>query len=280
MAPRSTRSHCGSAPSLLAHRVLVRFPSTAALAGNDDDSTEDAVAGLPCESSTGFPPPDPVTVTPSDAVLVPLAAVPLTVIVDVPGVAVAAAVTVTVEFPPEVTDAGEKDTPTPDGAPLAESAIVSVPPEVVTVVVAEPPGAKETDAGDTPRVNPVSLDDVNVHCAAVPEQLPVETVLPEARMHFFPVWMSEMVRLGLIDHCCAGPPVHFCSTTELPDIAAHRLLITRKAPWNVKRCASPPLHAAAFSAVPVDELLPGSSRQVPVELFRYWPIVVFGCAPP
>src|SRR5213082_2626716 len=239
VAPRSTRSHCGSAPSLLAHRVLVRFPSTAALAGNDDDSTEDAVAGLPCESSTGFPPPDPVTVTPSDAVLVPLAAVPLTVIVDVPGVAVAAAVTVTVEVPPEVTDAGE-----------------------------------------TPRVNPVSLDDVNVHCAAVPEQLPVETVLPEARMHFFPVWMSEMVRLGLIDHCCAGPPVHFCSTTELPDIAAHRLLITRKAPWNVKRCASPPLHAAAFSAVPVDELLPGSSKQVPVELFRYWPIVVFGCAPP
>src|SRR6478672_2128646 len=68
VAPRSTRSHCGSEPSLLAHRVLVS-PSNAALAGSDEDSTDEAVAVLPWESRVapggggGGVPPVPVTVT-------------------------------------------------------------------------------------------------------------------------------------------------------------------------------------------------------------------------
>src|SRR3954468_22575000 len=102
VAPRSTRSHCGSVPSFDAHLVLVRLPSTAALAGYDDDSVDDAVAPLPCDSSVSGPPP-PVTVTPSDTVFVP----PVMVIVAEPGDAVVAAATVTVEVPPAGTDVGE-----------------------------------------------------------------------------------------------------------------------------------------------------------------------------
>src|SRR5580700_18141 len=48
VAPRSTSSHCGSA-NALDHRVPV-LPSTAAEAGNDAFSTDDAVAVFPCES--------------------------------------------------------------------------------------------------------------------------------------------------------------------------------------------------------------------------------------
>ena len=46
--PRSTWSHCGSLAAL-DHRVPV-LPSTAALAGVPAFSTDDAVAGLPCDS--------------------------------------------------------------------------------------------------------------------------------------------------------------------------------------------------------------------------------------
>src|SRR5690242_19026319 len=49
VAPRSTRIHCGSDPSALAHRVPV-LPSNASAAPSDDDSTDDEVAGLPCDS--------------------------------------------------------------------------------------------------------------------------------------------------------------------------------------------------------------------------------------
>ena len=48
VVPRSTSSHCGSL-NALDQRVLV-LPSTAADAGNDAFSTEDAVAVLPCDS--------------------------------------------------------------------------------------------------------------------------------------------------------------------------------------------------------------------------------------
>src|SRR6185369_9928770 len=89
-------------------------------------------------------------------------------------------------------------------------------------------------------------------------------------------WMSEMVPSGLIDHCWAGPPVQVCSTIELPEMPAHLSLITRNAPWKVNRCSAPEVQAATFSVVP----LPGAARQVPVELLRYWPTVVLGCAPP
>src|SRR5690349_1615171 len=47
--PRSTRIHSGSCPSALAHRVD-EFPSTALAASNPVPSTDEAVAGLPCES--------------------------------------------------------------------------------------------------------------------------------------------------------------------------------------------------------------------------------------
>src|SRR5580693_4473627 len=48
VAPRSTSSHCGSL-NALDQRVPV-LPSTAADAGNDAFSTDDAVAVLPCDS--------------------------------------------------------------------------------------------------------------------------------------------------------------------------------------------------------------------------------------
>src|SRR6266545_3168150 len=47
--PRSTRSHCGSEKAL-DQRVLA-FPSTALDAGYEALSVDDAVAGLPCDSS-------------------------------------------------------------------------------------------------------------------------------------------------------------------------------------------------------------------------------------
>ena len=49
VAPRSTCSHCGSL-NALDQRVPV-LPSTAFDAGNDAFSTDDAVAGLPCDSN-------------------------------------------------------------------------------------------------------------------------------------------------------------------------------------------------------------------------------------
>src|SRR5437660_524294 len=59
LAPRSIWSHCGSL-NVLDHRVVV-LPSTALAAGVPVFSTDDAVAGLPCDSRVpgpGPPPPD------------------------------------------------------------------------------------------------------------------------------------------------------------------------------------------------------------------------------
>ena len=57
LEPRSTCSHCGSAKAL-DHRVLV-FPSTAADAGNDEFSRDEAVAGWFSAASVVLH-PDPV----------------------------------------------------------------------------------------------------------------------------------------------------------------------------------------------------------------------------
>src|ERR1700761_4782997 len=58
VAPRSTCSHCGSL-NALDQRVPV-LPSTAALAGYGPGfSLDDAVAGLPCDSSVPPPVPPP-----------------------------------------------------------------------------------------------------------------------------------------------------------------------------------------------------------------------------
>src|SRR5258706_7871147 len=48
-APRSTCSHCGSLAAL--DQRVPALPSTAALAGVPAFSVDDAVAGLPCDSS-------------------------------------------------------------------------------------------------------------------------------------------------------------------------------------------------------------------------------------
>src|SRR2546421_8315899 len=61
-APRSTWIHCGSL-NPLDHRVPV-LPSTALPAGKVAFSTEEAVAGRPCDSRPPPPPPgDPVTLS-------------------------------------------------------------------------------------------------------------------------------------------------------------------------------------------------------------------------
>src|SRR5580693_6760528 len=54
LAPRSTCSHCGSL-NALDQRVPV-FPSTAFDAGNEAFSSDDAVAGWPCDSRTDAAP--------------------------------------------------------------------------------------------------------------------------------------------------------------------------------------------------------------------------------
>src|SRR5437899_1791663 len=61
--PRSTCSHCGSATAL-DQRVPV-LPSTAAEAGKLVFSVEDAVAGLPCDSSVPAAPAGDCEVTKS-----------------------------------------------------------------------------------------------------------------------------------------------------------------------------------------------------------------------
>ena len=78
--------------------------------------------------------------------------VPVTVIVQVPAVAVDAALTVIVAEPPEVTEDGLNETETPLGAPEAERLTVWALPLVVvvlTVAVVEAPGARLPEVGLT-----------------------------------------------------------------------------------------------------------------------------------
>src|SRR5260370_37448861 len=51
--PRSTCSHCGSLNAL--DQRVPGLPSTASDAGNDAFSTDDAVAGWPCDSRAAAP---------------------------------------------------------------------------------------------------------------------------------------------------------------------------------------------------------------------------------
>src|SRR4051812_22990852 len=62
LAPRSTCSHCGSV-NALDQRVAVRLPSTAADAGVPAFSVDEAVAGLPCDSSVPAARADPPVTT-------------------------------------------------------------------------------------------------------------------------------------------------------------------------------------------------------------------------
>src|SRR5262245_59548618 len=73
--------------------------------------------------------------TTNDTVVVwfPDPAVPMIVIVYVPGVVAAPAVSVSVEDPPAVTLVGAKAAVAPAGTPLAVSAIVSAVPDVSVV---------------------------------------------------------------------------------------------------------------------------------------------------
>src|SRR5438094_5131443 len=277
-APRSTRSHCGSTPSLLAQRVDA-LPSTALPAGNDELSSDEAVAGRPWESSAG--PPVPPTVRVNLAAWVAAAAAPVTVMVAVPAAAAPAVATVIVEVPPAVTDDGLKLTVTPAGAPLADSFTDCAVPDttdVDTFAVVDAPAVTEPDPGLTESAKslPPVPAGVKVRWLAAPEQLPATTLAPDARTHLCPVWISEIVPFGLTDHCCAGPPVQVCSATFPPEIPAHLLLMIRKAPWKVNCWLAALLHAAVTRAVPDD----GALRHCPVDLFRYWPTVLCACAPP
>jgi hypothetical protein len=79
-------------------------------------------------------------------------ALPFTVIAYVPGAAEEEVANVTVDEPPAATDAGLKETVTPDGAPEADKLTDCADPEVtavVTVAVAEEPGFTAADAGET-----------------------------------------------------------------------------------------------------------------------------------
>src|SRR5436309_50117 len=106
----------------------------------------------------------PLTVNEYCAVWVrPPAAV--TVIVYVPAVAFAAAATVIVELPPEVTEAGLNETETPAGAPAADRVTVCALPVVVavlTVEVAEAPWLTEPEVG---------LNDTEKSLVGVPVQV-------------------------------------------------------------------------------------------------------------
>src|SRR2546430_1352528 len=197
--------------------------------------------------------------------------------VNEPVAAAAVVETVSVAVPPAVTDVGFRLTVTPDGAPLADRVTCWAVPEatdVDTVEVVEPPAVTEPDAGLSPMAKSSdACAGVNVHWLAEPEQLPATTFVPEARTHFWPVWMSEMVPFGFTDHCCVGPPVQVARTTFPLDIAAQRSLMMRNAPWNMNRCSAVPSQAAVLSWVPLVALLFGSSRHWPFEPFFYWPTV-------
>ena len=73
-------------------------------------------------------------VRPTVVVWLPLVAVPVMVIVDVPVEAVEVVETVRVEEPPAVTDAGLKDAVAPEGRPLAESEMLWAEPLVTAVL--------------------------------------------------------------------------------------------------------------------------------------------------
>src|SRR6266545_1710659 len=167
----------------------------------------------------------------------------------VPLAAEAVVVTVMVAVPPAVTDAGVKLAVTPAGAPDADSATGCAVP-------------------DTTAVDTVTVVDE-----------PAVTV-PEPGLSDSEKSLAGVVPDGRNDHCRAGPPVHLTSTTFPPDWAAQRLLITRNAPWKVNCWLAAPLHAAVVNAVPTVELLPGSFRHCPEDLFLYWPMVLLGWAPP
>src|SRR2546430_10039989 len=142
---------------------------------------------------------------------------------------------VIVEVPPAVTVAGLKLTLTPDGAPEADSVTDCAAPDttaVDTVEVVDAPGLIEPDFGfsDTEKSLVGLVDELNFHWLAEPEQLPATTLVPEARTHFWPVWMSEIVPLGLTDHCWAGPPVHLSSPPLPLDFPGHGLCISGKGP--------------------------------------------------
>jgi hypothetical protein len=94
--------------------------------------------------STPLPPPPPELFTVSEpaAVCEPLVAVPFTVKVLAPVVALALAVRVNVALPPAVTEAGLNEPVTPEGRPLTLKETLCAEPEVTavfTVTVVELP---------------------------------------------------------------------------------------------------------------------------------------------
>ena len=80
-----------------------------------------------------------VTVSATLVMCVAVAPVPVTVIVELPGAADAATLTVIVDDPPAVTDDGLKLTVTPVGRPLALSATVCAEPPVTAVKIVDVP---------------------------------------------------------------------------------------------------------------------------------------------
>src|SRR6266536_4114827 len=74
LAPRSTRIHCGSTPSLLPQRVVV-LPSKAFAGPSEELSTDEDVAGLPWERRVSLAAPAPTamaTVTESATTAAPV----------------------------------------------------------------------------------------------------------------------------------------------------------------------------------------------------------------
>jgi len=96
------------------------------------------------------PPAAAVTVSDTVALCEPDAALPVTVSVKVPVVAVEVAEMLKVELAPEVTEVGESVAVTPAGAPVTLSETVCAAPEVVAVLMVDepaPPCATDTLVG-------------------------------------------------------------------------------------------------------------------------------------
>jgi hypothetical protein len=148
-----------------------------------------------------------VTVKDSEALCVPLGAVPLTVTLDVPVVAVPEDVTVSTDDPPEVTLGGLNEALVPEGRPLADRLTDCAEPLVTAVLMVEvplPPCVKATDDGLTeieklfPTTGLITKVTVVGCVPLVPVPLMISGYVPAAAVPEFKLSVEELPAVMLV----------------------------------------------------------------------------------
>ena len=153
-----------------------------------------------------------VTVSATVVACEPVVAEPVTVTLEIEAAALAAAVTVIVELCPEDTEAGLKETVTPEGRPDAERDTVSALPEVMAVAMvetAEPPAATEmldglaeiekSDGGAASTVSETAVVCVPVAAEPVMVTLEIEAAALAAAVTFIVEFCPEDTDAGVND---------------------------------------------------------------------------------